>query len=66
MKLVITEIAEKDLVDIENFLQNYSKSRAKELFDKIFDKFDLITNFPKIGQIEFTLKNKNVVLRYVI
>ncbi|MFN3849241.1 MAG: type II toxin-antitoxin system RelE/ParE family toxin [Spirosomataceae bacterium] len=66
MRLVITEFAEKDLVEIESFLKIYSPNRAEELFDKIFDKFELITNFPQIGQEEFTIKSKSVTLRYVI
>lgn len=58
--IVITESAYADLEAIENYISQDSPTMARKFINKIFDKIDLLYNYPAFGKPIAELKDKSI------
>jgi toxin ParE1/3/4 len=62
--VIFTKSAENDLLRIEKFLKKWGLS--EKIFDIIFEKVEILRDFPRMGQIEPMLKDSDKEYRYLV
>jgi len=58
--IIITESANADLEDIENYIAQDSPAVAQKFISRIFDKIDQLYEYPK-NQASLSLKSKTAL-----
>ena len=60
MIIVLTESAYNDLEDIENYISQDSPVIARNFISRIFDKIDVLYQYPGFGKPVPELKDKSI------
>ena len=58
--IVITESAYNDLEDIENYISQDSPLMARRFINKIFERIDLLYNYPTSGKPVPEIRDKTI------
>lgn len=58
--IIITESADADLEDIENYIAQDSPAVAQKFISRIFDKIDQLYEYPKSGKFVPEIKDSSI------
>lgn len=58
--IIITESADADLEDIENYIAQDSPAVARKFISRIFDKIDQLYEYPKSGKFVPEIKDSSI------
>jgi toxin ParE1/3/4 len=60
--LKLTDLAEQDLVTIENYIAQENKKAARRTIEKIFKSLDFLRSFPDMGRLILNGQARQLVI----